>query len=109
MVYGSPVVHQDTKVPLHIAALQQVCPKPVLVHEVVLPQVQDPALALVDLHQVPLCSTLQPVQVSLNGSTAFWCIHHSSQFCVTCKLAEGTLQLFIQVIDEEVEQDWAEY
>jgi len=40
-------------------------PKPVLVPGVVLPQVQDPALALVELHQVPLCPTLQPVQVSL--------------------------------------------
>jgi len=27
------------------------------------PQVQDPALALVEPHQVPLCRTLQPAQV----------------------------------------------
>jgi len=53
--------------------------------------VQDPALALVEFHQVPLCPTLQPVQVSVNGSTACWCIHHSSQFCVISKLAEGAL------------------
>jgi len=51
------------------------------------PQVQDPALALVQLHQVPLRPTLKPVHVSLNGSTAFHCIHHSSQLC--SKLAEG--------------------
>ena len=42
-------------------------------HGVVPPQVQDPALALVEPHQVPLCPTLQPVQVLLNGSTAFRC------------------------------------
>jgi len=29
--------------------------------------VQDPALALVELHQVPLPPALQPVQVSLDG------------------------------------------
>jgi len=29
---GQPVVHQDTQVPLHRAALQQVRPKPVLMH-----------------------------------------------------------------------------
>jgi len=81
----------------------------VLVHGVVPPQVQDPALALAEFHQVLLCPTLQPVQVSLDGSTAFWCIHHSSQFCVISKLAEGTLHPFIQVIDEEVKQDWAKY
>jgi len=37
-------------------------PQPVLMHGVVPAQVQDPALALVELHQVPLCPTLQPVQ-----------------------------------------------
>ena len=75
-------VHQDTQVPLRRAALQQVHPKPVLVHGAVPPQVQDPTLALVETHQVPLCPTLQPVHITLNGSTAFWCIYHSSQFGV---------------------------
>jgi len=40
---------------------------------------------------------------------AFQCTSHSFQFCVLSKLAEGTLRPFVQVIDEEVEQDWAEY
>jgi len=78
------------------------------VHGVVPPQVQDPAFAFVEPHQVPLCPTLQPVQVMLNGSTAFWYTQNSSQFGVISKLAEGTLCPFIQVIDE-VEQDWAQY
>ena len=43
-------------------------PQPVLVPGVVPPQVQDPALALVEPHQVPLCPTFQPAQVSLDGS-----------------------------------------
>jgi len=47
-------------------------PQPVLVPGVVPPQVQDPALAFVEPHQVPLCPTFQPVQVSLNGSTGRW-------------------------------------
>jgi len=29
--------------------------------------VQDPALALVEPHQVPLCPALQPAQVTLDG------------------------------------------
>jgi len=36
-------------------------------HGVVSPQVQDPAFALVEPHQVPLCPTFQPVQVTLNS------------------------------------------
>jgi len=91
LAHGQPVIHQHSQVPLCRAAVQQVRPKPVLVHGVVPPQVQDPALALVELHQVPLRLTLQPVQVTLNGSTAFRCIYHSSQLCVISKLAEGTL------------------
>jgi len=71
--------------------------------------VQDPAFGFVELHQVPLCPTLQPVQISLNGNTAFCCISHFSQFSVTSKLAEGTLCPYIQVIDEEIEQDSVEY
>jgi len=42
--------------------------------------VQDPALAFVEPRQVPLCPTLQPVQVTLKGSTAFWCIYPPKLF-----------------------------
>ena len=46
-------------------------PQPVLVHwGCHPPQVQDPTLAFVELHEVPLCPALQPAQVSLNGSAA---------------------------------------
>jgi len=62
-------------------------------------QVQDPALALVEPHQVPLRPTFKPVQVTLNGSTAFWCIYHSSQFCVISKHAEGTTFPYVVNID----------
>ena len=65
-------------------------------------------LSLVELHQVPLCLTLQPVQVSLNGSTAFWCVSHSFQLYIISKIAEGGLYPFIQV-SEDVGQDWAQY
>ena len=59
---------------------------PILVHGITPLQLQGSALALVELHQVPLRATLQPVQVSLNGSTAWRCIHHFSQFSVISKL-----------------------
>ncbi|PKU46224.1 hypothetical protein llap_3448 [Limosa lapponica baueri] len=107
--HGHPVVHQDSQVFFHKAALQHVSPQPVLVQEVIPPQVQHPRLALVEFHQVPLCPTLQPVQVSLYGSTAFSCVSHSSQFRIINKLAEGPFHLFIQVIDEYIEEAWTQY
>ena len=48
LAHGYPVVHQDSQVPLRGAALQQVRPKPILMHGVVPPQVQDPTFARVD-------------------------------------------------------------
>ena len=89
LAHGQLVIHQNSQVPLGKAALQQVSLKPVLMHGVVPPQVQDPALARVEPHQVPLCPTLQSVQVTLNGNTAFWCIYHTSQFGVISKVAKG--------------------
>ena len=78
-------------------------------HVVVPPQAQDFTLALVKPHHVPLCCILQSVQVLLNGSTAFWAVSHSSQLCTISKHAEGGLCPFIQVTDEDVEQDQTQY
>ena len=63
----------------------------------------------VEPHLVSLCSTLQPVQVLLNGSTNFWCFSHSFQLCIIRKLSEGVLHPFIQVTDEDAERDRSQY
>mgnify|MGYP001852876589 CR=1 FL=1 len=55
--------------------------------------------SLVELHGTPLFLTLHPAQVSLNSSTTFWRVIHSSQLCIVSNLAEGALYSFIQVID----------
>ena len=89
------------------AAFQLGGPQQVRVPEVVPPQ--DFALPLVELHEVPASPFLQPVEVPLDGSTTLWPISQSSQFCVICKLAEGTLWPIIQIINEDVEQDWTQY
>jgi len=52
-----------------------------------------------------LPTQLSSVQVLLNGSTEFWCISHSSQLPIISKLAEGALYPFIQVTDEDAEQE----
>ena len=84
-------------------------PQSVQILAVILSQVQDSTLALVKPHLVYCCLTLQSVQILLNGSTAFCCVTHSSQLCIIVKLAEGTLSSFIQVIDDDVEQDPTQY
>ena len=52
---------------------------------------------------------LQPVEVPLDGSTTLGRISHSSQLCITCKLAEDMLCPISQVINEDVEKDWPQY
>ncbi|KAK4818982.1 LOW QUALITY PROTEIN: hypothetical protein QYF61_022649 [Mycteria americana] len=91
------------------AAFQLSSPQNILVHGVVPPQVQDLALLLVEVHEVPVSPFLQPVEVPLDGSMTLWCISHSSQFGVIRQLAEGTLCPIIHVTTEDAEQDWTQY
>jgi len=80
------------------------------VNEVVPPQkVQDFALLLVELHDVPVSLFLQPVKVSLVWSMTLWCISRSFQSCVISKLVEGTLCPIVQIMNKDVKQDWIQY
>ncbi|GAB0183439.1 mitochondrial enolase superfamily member 1 [Grus japonensis] len=71
--------------------------------------VQDFTLSLDKPHEVPIGPFPQPVQFPLDGSTTFWCINHSSQWCVISKLAEVAFYPIFQIIDEDVEQDWTQH
>lgn len=77
-------------------------PQCILVYGVVPSHVQDFSFPFVDICEVSASPLSQPVQVPLNGNTTFWCISHSSQFCVSCKLAEGALCPIVHVINEDV-------
>lgn len=46
----------------------------------VLSQVQNFAFPFVEMHEVPVGLVLQPVEASLNGSTAIYCIRFSTTF-----------------------------
>jgi len=52
-----------------------------------------------------LVPSLQSLQASLNGSTAFWSVSHFSQLHIISKLAEGGFYPIIQVTDEDVKQE----
>lgn len=77
-------------------------PQCILVHGIVPYHVQDFSFPFVDICKVSASPLSQPVQVPLNGNTTFWCISHSSQFCISCKFAEGALYPIVHVINEDV-------
>ena len=79
------------------------------VHGVIPSRMQDSAILLVELHTIPVGPFLQPVHVPLDVSATLWCISCSSQFCVSSKLAEGTLCPIIQIINGDVNQYWPQY
>jgi len=64
---------------------------------------QDFAFTLVQLDEIPLYPILQLVKLPLNSSTMNWHISQSTQFCITCELAECALCSFTQVINEDAE------
>ncbi|KAK4810205.1 hypothetical protein QYF61_011799 [Mycteria americana] len=86
-------IHQHPQVLFRRAALDHTIPQPVLKPRIAPTQVQDPALGLVEPHEVHTGPLLQLVQVPQLG--------------VICKLAEGALILAVNVIDENIEQHWS--
>ncbi|KAK4822727.1 LOW QUALITY PROTEIN: hypothetical protein QYF61_019724, partial [Mycteria americana] len=100
-------VHQYPQVLLRRAALDHIIPQPVLKPRIAL--TQDPALGLVEPHEVHTGPLLQLVQVPLDGILSFWRVSCTTQLGVICKLAEGALDLAVNVIDENIQQRWSQY
>ncbi|KAK4816335.1 hypothetical protein QYF61_015019, partial [Mycteria americana] len=84
------------------AALNPFIPQPVLILGVAPMQVQDPALGLVEPHEVHMGPLLQLVQVPLDGMPSLRRVSHTTQPGVICKLAEGALDPTVCVIDEDI-------
>ncbi|KAK4818248.1 hypothetical protein QYF61_009423 [Mycteria americana] len=88
-------VNQHPQVLLCWAAFQPLFPKPVALHGVVVAQVQDLALGLVEPHTTGLGPLVQ--------------INTPTQLGVICKLADGALDPLVQIIDEDIKQDWPQH
>lgn len=69
-------------------------------------QILVPGIPIAEFHGIHVSLFLLPVQVLLGGSMTLCCISHSSRLYIISKLADGTLCLIIQVINEDVEQYW---
>ncbi|KAK4816650.1 hypothetical protein QYF61_019627 [Mycteria americana] len=112
---GTPLAHiqaavnQHPQVLLCLAAFQPLFPKPVALHGVAVAQVQDLALGLVEPHTIGLGPLIQPVQVPLQSLPTLKQINTPTQLGVVCKLTEGALDPFVQIIDKDVKQNWPQH
>ncbi|KAK4831827.1 LOW QUALITY PROTEIN: hypothetical protein QYF61_019350 [Mycteria americana] len=96
-------VDQHPQVLFCLAAFQPLFPKPVALHGVAVAQVQDLALGLVKPHTIDLGPSIQPSLPPLQQ------INTPAQLGVICKLTEGALDPFIQIIDKDVKQNWPQH
>ncbi|KAK4813458.1 hypothetical protein QYF61_006249 [Mycteria americana] len=87
------------------AAFQPLFPKPVVLHGVVVTQVQDLALSLVEPHTTGPSPSIQPVQVPLQSLPPLKQINTPTQLGVVCKLPEGALDPFVEIIDKDIKQN----
>ncbi|KAK4823572.1 hypothetical protein QYF61_003576 [Mycteria americana] len=102
-------VNQHPQVLLCQAAFQPLFPKPVALRGVAVAQVQDLALGLVKPHTIGLGPSIQPVQVPLQSLPPLKQINTPTQLGVLCKLTEGALNPFIQIIDKDIKQNWPQH
>ncbi|KAK4817038.1 hypothetical protein QYF61_026164 [Mycteria americana] len=109
LAHIQPAVDQHSQVLFHRAAFQPLFPKPVALHGVVVAQVQDPALSLVEPHRIGLGPSIQPVQVPLQSLPTLQQTNTPAQLGVICKLTEGALDPFVQIIDKDIKQNWPHY
>ncbi|KAK4827635.1 hypothetical protein QYF61_019845 [Mycteria americana] len=109
LAHIQPAINQHPRVLFCLAAFQPLFPKPVALHGVVVTQVQDLALSLVEPHTVGPGPSIQPVQVPLQSLPTLQQINAPAQLGVICKLTEGALDPFIQIIDKDIKQNWPQY
>ncbi|KAK4831064.1 hypothetical protein QYF61_015121 [Mycteria americana] len=102
-------VNQHAQVLFCLAAFQPLLPKPVALRGVAVTQLQNPSLGLVKPHTIDLGPSIQPVQVPLQSLPPLQQINTPAQLGVICKLAEGALDPFIQVIDKDIKQNWPQH
>ncbi|KAK4817402.1 hypothetical protein QYF61_013272 [Mycteria americana] len=109
LAHTQPAVNQHPQVLLCLAAFQPLFPKPVVLHGVAVAQVQDLALGLVEPHTIHPSPSIQPVQVPLQSLPPLKQINTPTQLDVVCKLTEGALDPFIQIMDKDIKQNWPQH
>ncbi|KAK4822061.1 hypothetical protein QYF61_008870 [Mycteria americana] len=95
-------VDQHPQVLFRRADFQPLFPKPVVLHGVIVTQVQDLALSLVKFHTIGPSPLIQPVQIPLQSLPTLQQINTPAQLGVVCKFTEGALDPLIQIIDKDI-------
>ena len=104
-----PVVYQDPQVPFHRAAPKLGGSQPVLHSWIMFSRVQDLTFVFTELHKILVNPLFQPIQIFLQGGSPFQSVHFRFQFGIIGKFLQGTLDLMIQITDEDNKQRWAQY
>ncbi|PKU36192.1 hypothetical protein llap_13505 [Limosa lapponica baueri] len=91
------------------AALNPFSTQPILVLGIAPTDMQDLALALVELQEVHTGPSLKPVKISLDGIPSLQHIDGTTQLGVISKLAEGALKPTVSVANKDVKQYWSQY
>ncbi|RMC13338.1 hypothetical protein DUI87_10873 [Hirundo rustica rustica] len=99
-------VDQHSQLLFHQAALQALCPQPVVLLGIVVTQIQEPeGLHPIESHTIGSSPWIQPVQIPLQSLPALQQIYTPTQVSVICKLTAGALNPIIQIIDKDIKQD----
>ncbi|PKU44015.1 hypothetical protein llap_5686 [Limosa lapponica baueri] len=102
-------IHQYAQVLLGRSALNPFIPHPILIPGVALSQVQDPALGLVELHEVHMGPLLELVQAPMDGIQSLRHDNCTTQFLCHPHLGESVLNPTVYVMNEVFGQCWSQY
>ena len=91
-------IHQYPQVLFHRAAPNPFIPQALLILGLAPTQVQDPALGLVELRDIPMRPLLELAQLPLDGTPSLRRVSRTTQLAVVCKLAEGALDPAVYTI-----------
>ncbi|TRZ24745.1 hypothetical protein HGM15179_002447 [Zosterops borbonicus] len=100
---------QYPQAPFCQAAVQPLCPQPVVHQGIVVANVQDPGIVFIKPRIPGLGPSTQPVQVPLQSPPTPQQINTPLQLSVICKFANGKLNPLIHIINKDIKQDWAQH
>ncbi|KAJ7419506.1 integral membrane protein dgcr2 idd [Pitangus sulphuratus] len=93
--------NKHTKVLFCQAAFQPLFPKYVMLYRVIVTELQDPALGLLEPHNIGLSPLIQPVQIPLQNLPTFQQINTVTQLSIICEPTEGALDPLVQIINKD--------
>ncbi|KAJ7422088.1 hypothetical protein WISP_39760 [Willisornis vidua] len=102
LAHVQPLAHQHPQVLLIRAAFDLFVSQPMLILGVGLTQVQHLVLGLIKPHEIFTGPLFKVAQVPLDDVPSFRCVNSTTQLGVICKFAEGALDLFVCVTNEDI-------